>query len=185
MGQKSYAVIDQDEELEFKETNRSDAHQIFNQLIERCNTEMSKAIASQTMTSDNGSSMSQAEVHERILGRRIKSISKSFAFFVTDTVFPMLSKNGFDYSGYTFEFDTPIEITQTDIAQDTMLLQNLAFDNYDHFLQKYGITNAKATKKTTEQPTNQQNSLSISAGIENIATLSAEIDSLYNQRCQH
>ncbi|MGV7234648.1 MAG: phage portal protein family protein [Nitrosomonadaceae bacterium] len=82
MGAAAYAIIDTQDELEFVERNDQDAHRVFDQLIERANGEMSKLILGQTMSTDSGSSRSQAEVHENVMN----SIITAYKAFCQDTV---------------------------------------------------------------------------------------------------
>ena len=92
MGRNAYGVFDKDDELEFIRDNKSDAYNVFNELIERTNSELSKLILGSTMTMDDGSSRSQSEVHERTSG----AINKEDAFFiqsvVNDELIPWLNK---------------------------------------------------------------------------------------------
>ena len=92
MGRNAYGVFDKDDELEFIRDKKSDAFNVFNELIERTNSELSKLILGSTMTMDDGSSRSQSEVHERTSG----AINKEDAFFiqsvVNDELIPWLNK---------------------------------------------------------------------------------------------
>jgi len=63
MGVNSYGIFDKRVDLEIKENNKSDAFNVFAQKIQLINKEISKAILGQTMTMDDGSSYSQANVH--------------------------------------------------------------------------------------------------------------------------
>lgn len=67
MGVAAYGVFDTDDLIELIESNRSDAHQVYNEMISRCNSEISKLILGQTSTLDEKSFVGSAEVHERIL----------------------------------------------------------------------------------------------------------------------
>ena len=67
MGSSSYAVIDQSDEMEILEANKTDAHRVFDEMVNRINQELSKLILGQTGTSDEKSFSGSAEVHERVL----------------------------------------------------------------------------------------------------------------------
>ncbi len=68
MGTALWAVLDTDDEIvPGFETKTQDAYNVFDMMIQRCNSEISKLILGQTMTLDDGSSKSQAEVHERVV----------------------------------------------------------------------------------------------------------------------
>src|ERR1019366_683401 len=66
MGGAGYAVIPEGTSLEFHQTNGTGQADIFKLLVEMCNDEMSKTFVGQTMTTDNGSSRSQSQVHKSV-----------------------------------------------------------------------------------------------------------------------
>lgn len=94
MASSTWGVFDKDDELQLQDVARSGSSQIFNDMIDRVNREISKLILGQTMTMDDGSSLSQAEVHERILER----ISEADGHFITSVnnyqLVPMMIKHG-------------------------------------------------------------------------------------------
>ncbi|BAQ92537.1 Mu-like prophage protein gp29-like [uncultured Mediterranean phage uvMED] len=100
MGRNAFGVFDVDDDLEFISDGKSDAYQVYNQLIERSNSELSKLILNSTMVIDDGSSRSQAEVHER----NLEKIEKADCFFISElvnkTLIPFLNDyHGFNISG--------------------------------------------------------------------------------------
>lgn len=66
MGGAGYAVIPDGTSLEFFNNVQSGQSDIFKNLIDCSNSEMSKIFLGQTMTTDNGSSKSQGEVHKEV-----------------------------------------------------------------------------------------------------------------------
>lgn len=66
MGGAGYAVIPDGTSLEFFNNVQSGQSDIFKNLIECSNSEMSKIFLGQTMTTDNGSSKSQGQVHKEV-----------------------------------------------------------------------------------------------------------------------
>jgi hypothetical protein len=67
------AVLQGTEKIEFGFLPTTDAHKVFDEMISRLNSEISKLILGQTMTTENGSSRSQAEVHEKVANDRHES----------------------------------------------------------------------------------------------------------------
>lgn len=67
LGSSAYAIFDKRVDIELKENNRADAHKVFSEKIKAINSEISKGILGQTMTMDDGSSQSQANVHLQTL----------------------------------------------------------------------------------------------------------------------
>lgn len=82
MGRNAYGVFSHDDELEFIGDKKTDAYEVYDKLIERANSEISKLILGSTMVMDDGSSQSQAEVHERTL----EAIDKDDSLFIQEVV---------------------------------------------------------------------------------------------------
>ena len=58
-------VVDKDDELQMLADSRNGS-QVYDQLVDRCNKEMSKLVLGQTMTSEAGSSEAQARIHQQV-----------------------------------------------------------------------------------------------------------------------
>jgi hypothetical protein len=108
LGEAAHAVFPQGTEIDIKESNRTDVYQVFDAKIKRNNEEVSKAITGSTMLTDDGSSRSQSEVHERNLEERIAPVNRrSIAFFVNDDLIPLLQLQGYSFTDNDrFVFDT-------------------------------------------------------------------------------
>ncbi len=141
MGSAPYAVIDIDDKIEFAEQTRTDAFKVYDNLIQRCNGELSKLIIGQTMTADNGSSRSQGEVHERLAEAYGAADSRLFEFVASSQIIPRL-RQFYRYpfaEGDVFKFTSRQRITDIDVNQDTMLLNAFEFTDFAYFEQKYGV----------------------------------------------
>lgn len=67
MGSNGYIVIPEGSTVEFAKTNTTgQSTSVFETLAKFCNEELSKLYLGQTMTTDNGSSKSQGEVHKEV-----------------------------------------------------------------------------------------------------------------------
>lgn len=113
LGEAAHAVFPEGTTLEIKEANRTDAYMVFDKYIERNNEEISKAITGGTMVSDNGSSKSQSEVHERNLEERIAPADRRhITFIINDELIPILNAHGYNFSEDDFfTFDVSQEMT--------------------------------------------------------------------------
>lgn len=99
LGEAAYAVFPKGTDIEIKEANRTDAYMVFDKKITRQNEEISKAITGGTMLSDNGSSKSQSEVHERNLEERLSPMDRrDITFVINDELLPLLIKRGYPFS---------------------------------------------------------------------------------------
>jgi SPP1 gp7 family putative phage head morphogenesis protein len=107
LAQASRGVFPQGTSVEFKEANRTDAYQTFDKFCERNNREISEPIVGGTMLTDDGSSRSQSEVHERNLDDKIAVADKrSIVFLVNDCLIPLLVNQGYSFfkEGDRFDF---------------------------------------------------------------------------------
>lgn len=105
MGSSAFAVIDDQEELEFIETARSDG-QVFDKLMARCNNEMSKLIMGAVIGGEsNGGSRSKEEVGERGLESTVESDKEWLQGIVNTTVFPVLIAHGYPFDGSSFAYE--------------------------------------------------------------------------------
>jgi len=94
MGVASYGVFDTDDLIELVESNRSDAYNVFDMMIQRCNSEISKLILGQTGTLDEKAYVGSAEVQERVL----KNVAYNDEFFIEGVLnyqlVPMMTRLG-------------------------------------------------------------------------------------------
>lgn len=82
MAVASYGVFDTDDLIELVESNRSDAYNVFDMMIQRCNSEISKLILGQTGTLDEKAYVGSAEVQERVL----KNVAYTDEFFIEGVI---------------------------------------------------------------------------------------------------
>lgn len=110
MGTNAWGVFNLDDEIEFIDSMKSSTgDSIHEHLIKYCDEQISKIIVGQTMTSDNGSSRSQAQVHEEVAESIFRNDQKDIEYMVNDELIPRLIRLGAGgiYSqlkGYEFEF---------------------------------------------------------------------------------
>lgn len=108
IGEAGVGVFPNGTTVEFKEANRTDAYQVYSEFIKMNKTEISTAIVGGNMITENGSSRSQSEVHERNLDDKIAVADKRFTkFLVDDQLIPLLINQGYSIfkEGDVMEFD--------------------------------------------------------------------------------
>lgn len=66
MGSAPYAVVPEGASIEFHDNNSAGKSEVFKDLIDICNKEISKLYVGQTMTTEDGSSKSQSETHKEV-----------------------------------------------------------------------------------------------------------------------
>lgn len=104
----SRGVFPEGARVEFKEANRTDAYNVFDKFIERNKKVISQALIGGTMLTDDGSSRSQSEVHERNLDEKIAVADKrAIEFLVNDQLIPLLQNQGYSFlkEGDRFTFN--------------------------------------------------------------------------------
>lgn len=96
LGELSRGVFPQGTTVDFKEANKTDTYMVYDKFVERNNSEISKALVGGTMLTSDGSSRSQAEVHERNLDDKLATKDKrSIAFLINDYLIPILIHHGY------------------------------------------------------------------------------------------
>lgn len=94
MGSASYGVFNSDDMIEFIEQTQSDAFNVYDKLIDRVNSELSKLILGQTGTTDEKSFTGSANVHAEILGDYISAIKQQITDHVHAVIIPKMKAFG-------------------------------------------------------------------------------------------
>lgn len=103
MGSAAYGIFDPSDQLEFIETSKGDAFQVFNEFIARADQQISKLILGQTGTTDEKSFTGSSNVHAAVLDDIVAAYVQKMTFFVNDVVFPKLVKHGLVKPNQRFE----------------------------------------------------------------------------------
>ncbi len=139
-GALAWLVTNVGTEIDIKGNNQSDAFNVYDKRVDRCNSEMAKAILGQTMTIDNGSSLSQSETHLDVFLRLCEQDAVRMAYVVNDKLLPRMRKIGFkQLEGIRFEWDDSEELTPAEIREvERLLLQYYEIET-QYFIDKYNI----------------------------------------------
>lgn len=150
MGSAAYALFPLGTEIEIKESSRGDAYNVYDKRIERSNSEIAKEILTVTMTMDNGSSLSQSEVHEKMFQNVVEAQADNVKDVVNNDLLPKLRALGFAFADNDiFDWDYAIDYTpEQQTANEKMLLEHYEVDP-KYFEKKYGI---KILGKKERQP---------------------------------
>jgi phage gp29-like protein len=159
MGVASYGVFDTDDLIELIESNRSDAFQVFDMMIQRCNSEISKLILGQTGTLDEKAYVGSAEVQERVL----KNVAYNDEFFIEGVLnyqlVPMMTRLGIFPEGVTISVKADEDLTLIEQSKiDIELIKTGKFTFTPEYLEeKYGSEVIPVVEQNTIQ--NVSNSL--------------------------
>lgn len=161
MGTASYGIFDKQTEIEIKENQKSDSFNVFMQKINTINKEMSKGILGQTMTMDDGSSQSQAEVHQQTYQDITDADIMDVQDWISDDFLPVLRNLGYDIpEGYYVELVEKTVIKPKDkIKIDGELLRS-GVPLTDEYLEDTYDVKIDKEKPRTEPKTNTSEALS-------------------------
>ena len=139
MGAAFWGLFPDGTDIEIKESAREDAFNVYDRRINRCNSEMSKGILNQTMTIDNGSSLSQSATHLEVFENVVRDDKRMLASHVNDHLLPFMEQHGFPVRGLHFAWDDAVAYTpeQQNQTEQTVLARYEVDPKY--FVEKYGI----------------------------------------------
>lgn len=139
MGQSTWGLFPEGTKLELIETAKGDAFQVFDKRVERADKQISICLAGQTMVFNDGSSRSQAEVHEVGFDELKDTYADEFKDFVNIKLIPFCIKHGFPFAGFRFEWDESRQYTPEQMQKiEEMVLRNYKIPG-EYFTQQYNI----------------------------------------------
>jgi phage gp29-like protein len=159
MGVASYGVFDTNDLIELVESNRSDAYNVFDMMIQRCNSEISKLILGQTGTLDEKAYVGSAEVQERVL----KNVAYNDEFFIEGVLnyqlVPMMTRLGIFPEGVKITVKAEDDLSLIEQSKiDIELIKTGKFTFTPEYLEeKYGSEVVPIIEQNTIQ--NVSNSL--------------------------
>lgn len=153
LGESVSAVLPVGTTVDIKQPSNSDAYNVFKERINKCEDKISKQLLGGTMITDNGSSRSQSEVHERNLDDKISLMDARFINFNWTKILPLLKNRGFKIpENLEIKIDVSEKIDYTSLIDFIIKL----LDKYDisiEWIQKtFGIpiTSKKDVSKVTK-----------------------------------
>lgn len=140
MGAAAWGLFPEGTEIDIKESSRGDAFNVYDKRIDRANGEISKGILNQTMTIDNGSSMSQSEVHLNVFQNVVEADADFLRDVVNNRLLPFMAMHGFGVDGLRFNWDDSVEYTPSEqTAIETMLVNGGYEIDTKYWVEKYNI----------------------------------------------
>lgn len=102
------------------------------------------------MTIDNGSSLSQSEVHLEVFENVVESDADLVKDIVNDQLIPRMIRHGFPIKGMRFVYDESIDYTpEQQVAFETMIADRFEVDP-KYFIEKYNIPIIGKKERGTE-----------------------------------
>lgn len=155
----AYGLFKTDDVIEVIESGKSDAYQVFDKMIDRCNTEISKLILGQTGTTDEKAFVGSAEVHERILKSLCDADLQEIYTINNTQLLPLMNNLGFGLEGYYLDVEQEDEFDLEQKSKFDIELLNTGKFTFtpEYIKEKYGTEVVPVTEPT--EPTNISNSL--------------------------
>lgn len=139
LGSNAWAVFGTGVTIDKVETSTGDAFEVFDRRISRADEQISIALAGQTMSFTDGSSLSQAEVHERGFKEIKDKMADDLAANINNRLIPVMAQNGFPVQGCRFVWDKAYQYSPEEMLKvETLLLQYYKIRK-DYFVNKYHI----------------------------------------------
>jgi hypothetical protein len=140
MGAAPWGIFPEGTTVEFKETSRGDAFNVYDKRIDRANSEISKCILNQTMTIDSGSSLSQSEVHLEIFQNIVEADADFLRDIINNKLLPFLAMHGFPFNGHIFNWDDTPNYSPEDMRAIEQMLLTAGYEiEPEYFIEKYNI----------------------------------------------
>jgi len=150
MGAAAWGLFPEGTEIEIKETTRGDAYNVYDKRIDKADAQISKGILNQTMTIDNGSSLSQSKVHLQIFDNVVNDDADLVRDVVNNQLIPRMIKHGFPIKELKFNWDESVDYTpEQQVEYETMIADRYDIDP-EYFIKKYNIP---ILGKKEQQPT--------------------------------
>ena len=141
-----------DTEIEFVETGKTDSYNVYLQRVEVANAELSKLIIGQTMTIEDGSSLSQSQTHLQVFENLVDSDCDMLRDMVNNQLLPRMVRHGFPVKGLRFEWDEAVDYTpEQQVAYETMIADRYEVDPA-YFAEKYSIPVGERRNATLPAP---------------------------------
>lgn len=126
-------------DIEIKESTKGDAFNVYDRRVDRANSELSKLVLGQTMTIEDGSSLSQSETHLKVLENLVRGDARMVRDVVNNQLLPRMVKHGFKVEGLRFDWNESVDYT----PEQQLAIERLVVGRYEvpgsYFEEKYGV----------------------------------------------
>lgn len=138
-GYRSMGIIPRRNGYSIIESTKSDAFNVYDKRVDRSNSEISKLIIGQTMTIEDGSSLSQSQTHLKVFENLVESDAKMLASIINNQLIPRMIRHGYPLKGYHFSWDESVDYT----PEQQMEYEKMISDRYEvdpkYFADKYNM----------------------------------------------
>lgn len=144
MGGAGFAVIPKGSALTFHDTNSTGKSEVFSLLVKECNAEISKAYLGGTMTTDDGSSRSQSEVHQDGQNEIYLSDIIEQEYLLNWKLKPKLLALGYPVDGGKFTYPETNKLPLDKLIEVVMKLASLVDIDEEYIYKTFGVERPRA-----------------------------------------
>lgn len=153
----AYGVIEGDEEIQIMQTPGTDAHKVFDELIARMNSEISKRLLGQDGTTDNkdaSGTYGSLKVLQGVAEDRHAADKASVGYVINQELLPRLTALGYPFAGVRFEWDGLRDLGPMELV-DAVSKLGMVFDiDPEYVEERTGIRILGARRMPGELPGN-------------------------------
>lgn len=153
IGSNGYAILHIDDQVEFHESQHSDAYQVYLEQARFCDEQLSKLILGQTGVSDKKSFVGAAEVHERMMNEYIERDMRWLENVINYQLFPFLISKGYALGDARFAFDKPDAEAKQPRGAGEKKPNSLGKLNWMNGIENLAKPNVSTEKRLTETAT--------------------------------
>lgn len=142
-GTNAWAVLPLGSDMKQESNAGKQGNDVYKMLADFCNAEMSKAVVGQTMTTENGSSMSQAKVHAEVEDGINAADRRFVERILNEKVIPIMKLQGFNIpeKGRFHAIDEEEELSKKDqLEMDLRIHKEVGALPREYFAEKYNVT---------------------------------------------
>ena len=153
MGSAAYAILPIATEIEIVESKTTDAHEVFERKMLFLNAETSKLYLGQTMTTDEGGSLSQSQTHSQTEQQVLHADQVVALGWMNQVLLPALKAHGFILAeGDRIDIPEAVD-PERRLEQDKMLLNAGVSLSKDYLERTYDVEIDDTSKQADEEET--------------------------------
>ncbi len=138
-------IMGQEDSLEYIGTGRSDAYQVFKQLVDYQDSTISKLIFGQDVVANNTGNV-VGEIGENVANDYGDADARWVKYIIEDKLFPLLSLRGVNMEGMTFEWGTKENLSLSERVDIDLKISQMGFTHSDDYINETYDTNVEETK---------------------------------------
>jgi hypothetical protein len=154
LGSSAWGLFDEDDAIEIINGVKVGGQGTFKDFIDLADEQISKLILGQTMTTDDGSSRSQAEVHAEVLESYTGADLRWLEHLINNKLLPFCENLGLTFGGAMFSWDNSEKLSLSEQFEIDKELLNFYKLPAEYITAKYGTPVEEMEANDNPQPAN-------------------------------